>query len=129
MNIYRILDLSIIAIASMFLVDVLAFGYVSWGLSEPILPIPSDWKSFFDFLIWPLVILLILDLILKYRKIKDPKKFVKKYWVDIIMLILIPIFFAFKFFKIGLSAIKKLKTAKMGTKVIHKTKKITKTKS
>ena len=129
MNISTILDLSIIVLASMFLVDVLAFGYGSLGLSESIIPVPYELKFLFDFLIWPLVLLLILDLTLKYRKINDPKKFVKKYWVDIFMLILIPIFSAFKFFKIGLNVVKKLKTVKMGTKIIHKTKKITNNKS
>ncbi|MBT8173066.1 MAG: hypothetical protein HKO48_05045 [Nitrosopumilus sp.] len=126
MNIYTILDLSIVALASLFLVDVLAFGYDLLGLDKPVLFISQDWKLFFDVLIWPLVGLLIFDLILKYRKTKDPKKFVKKYWIDIIMLILIPTFAAFKFFKIGLSIVKKLKTVKMGTKVVHKTKKISK---
>lgn len=126
MNIYTILDLSIVVLASLFLVDVLAFGYDLLGLDKPVLFISQDWKLFFDVLIWPLVGLLIFDLILKYRKTKDPKKFVKKYWIDIVMLILIPAFAAFKFFKIGLSIVKKLKTVKMGTKVVHKTKKIAK---
>ena len=79
---------------------------------------------FFDILIWPIVVLLTFDLVLKYRKTNDPKKFVKKYWIDIAMLTMIPIFSSFKFFKLGLSVVKKLKAAKMGAKVIHKTKKI-----
>ncbi len=40
------------------------------------------------------------------------------------MLILIPIFSAFKFFKLGLNIVKKLKTVKMGLKILHKTKKV-----
>jgi len=65
-------------------------------------------------------------LALKYRKEKNPQKFVKKYWIDIIMLVLIPVFSIFKFFKVGLSLTKQLKTLKMGAKALHKTKKITK---
>ncbi|NND86414.1 MAG: hypothetical protein HKM23_03605 [Nitrosopumilus sp.] len=126
MNIFAILDLSIVAIASLFLVDVLAYGHDIIGLSEPPIAISPDWKPFFEFLIYPLILLLIVDLYFKYRKTKDPKKFIKKYWIDITMLILIPILSIFKFFKVGLSLIKKLKTAKMGTKVIHKSKKISK---
>ena len=126
MTFYRLLDFTIIIIGLVFFVGVISFEYGTIGLSDPLLHFPYELKQFFDVLIWPLLILLVLDLVLKYNKIKDPKKFVKKYWIDIVMLSLIPIFSAFKFFKIGLSIIKKLKTLKMGTKVVHKTKKIIK---
>ena len=120
----KILDLIILVLVALFFVGLLAFEYRSLGLETPILPISDDFKEFFEFLIWPIFVLLTLDLILKYRKIKNAKKFVKKYWLDILMLILIPIFSIFKFFKIGLSLIKQLKTIKTGAKVFHKTKKI-----
>lgn len=107
----------------MFFAGIVSFEYSTIGLSEPILSLPYESKQFFDFLIWPLIILLVFDLYFKYNKVRDPKKFVKKYWIDIVMLTLIPIFSAFKFLKIGISIIKKLKTVKMGTKVAHKTKK------
>jgi predicted small integral membrane protein len=109
---------------SLFFIGLLAFEYHSFGLENPILPIPDEFKEFFEFLIWPILAMLILDLILKYRKIKNAKKFVKKYWIDIVMLALIPVFSIFKFLKIGLSMAKQLKTIKMGAKIFHKTKKI-----
>ncbi|WP_428324610.1 hypothetical protein [Nitrosopumilus sp.] len=121
---YKVLDFTIIAIGLMFFVGVVSFEFNTIGFSEQLLQIPYELKQFFDVLIWPLVILLVIDLTLKYHKVKDPKKFVKKYWIDIVMLALIPLFSAFKFFKIGLSLVKKLKALKMGTKVAHKTKKI-----
>jgi hypothetical protein len=120
----KILDLIILALTSLFFIGLLAFEYHSFGLENPILPIPDEFKEFFEFLIWPILTLLTFDLILKYRKIKNLKKFVKKYWIDILMLMLIPIFSIFKFLKIGLSVIKQLKTIKMGAKIFHKTKKI-----
>lgn len=120
----KILDLIILAISFLFFIGLLAFEYHSLGLEKPILPIPDTFKVFFEFLIWPLIVLLTLDLIVKYRKINNPKKFVKKYWIDIGMLILIPVFFTFKFLKIGLNVVKKLKAIKMGAKLFHKTKKI-----
>ncbi|MDH3278520.1 MAG: hypothetical protein OEM21_10535 [Nitrosopumilus sp.] len=123
---YKTLDLSILVIAAMFFIGILAFDYSIFGLHEPIIPISYEWKFFFDILIWPLIILLIMDLTLKYKKTKNPKKFIKKYWIDITMLILIPIFSVFKILKIGLSVVKKLKTAKMGGKIAHKTKKMSK---
>ena len=123
---YKLLDFSILVIVTIFFVGVLAFDYSIFGLSEPLIFIPYEWKFFFDVLIWPLVSLLIIDLALKYKKTKNPKKFIKKYWIDIVMLILIPIFSAFKSLKIGIKIVKQLKTAKMGAKAAHKSKKISK---
>ena len=123
---YKLLDFSILVIVTIFFVGVLAFDYSIFGLSEPLIFIPYEWKFFFDVLIWPLVSLLIVDLALKYKKTKNPKKFIKKYWIDIVMLVLIPIFSAFKSLKIGIKIVKQLKTAKMGAKAAHKSKKISK---
>jgi len=123
---YKILDLTILVITTIFFIGILAFDYPIFGLSEPLILIPYEWKFFFDIMIWLLVSLLIIDLTLKYKKTKNPKKFIKKYWIDILMLILIPIFSVFKSLKIGLSIVKQLKTAKMGAKIAHKTKKISK---
>jgi predicted small integral membrane protein len=120
----KILDLIILVLSLLFFIGLLAFEYRVFGLENSILSIPDEFKEFFEFLIWPILILLTLDLVLKYRKINNPKKFVKKYWIDILMLALIPIFSIFKFLKIGLSLIKQLKTIKMGAKIFHKTKKI-----
>lgn len=120
----KILDLMILALTSLFFIGLLAFEYHVFGLENPILPIPDQFKEFFEFLIWPILILLTFDLILKYRKINNLKKFVKKHWSDILMLVLIPVFSILKFLKIGLSVIKQLKTIKMGAKIFHKTKKI-----
>ena len=88
--------------------------------------IPYEWKFFFDVLIWPLVALLIIDLALKYKKTNDIKKSIKKYWIDIAMLVLIPIFSVFKSLKIGICTVFQLKTATMGAKIAHKSKKISK---
>ncbi|MDH3610846.1 MAG: hypothetical protein OEM79_03690 [Nitrosopumilus sp.] len=120
------MDFTILVIVTIFFVGVLAFDYSIFGLSEPLIFIPNEWKFFFDVLLWPLVSLLIIDLALKYKKTKNPKKFIKKYWIDIVMLILIPIFSAFKSLKIGIKIVKQLKTAKMGAKAAHKSKKISK---
>ena len=123
---YKKLDLAILAFVGIFFVGILAFEYQLIGLQEPVISINKEWKIFFEFLIYPIVGLLVLDLVLKYRKVNNPKKFVKKYWIDIVMLVLIPVFSVFKFFKIGLSLIKQFKTIKMGAKAAHKTKKIAK---
>lgn len=124
MEIFKALDLTILIFVSAFLIGLLGHEYDELGLHQPLILMSDEMLHFFDNLIWPIIILLIFDLVVKYRKTKDPKKFVKKYWIDITMLLLIPIFSSFKLFKIGLSIVKKLKAAKMGVKIIHKTKKI-----
>ncbi|MDH3766591.1 MAG: hypothetical protein OER82_12400 [Nitrosopumilus sp.] len=124
MLISKILDLIILVLVSIFFIGMLGSEFPALGIVQPLIPIPHEWKHFFDILIYPIIVLLVIDLAMKYRKTNDLKEFVKKYWIDIAMLILIPVFSAFKFFKFGLSIVKKLKTVKMGVKIAHKTKKV-----
>jgi hypothetical protein len=125
LNIYKIFDLAILVLVGLFLLGLGVTEYKTFGLEQPIFESSKEWKSFFEFLIWPIIGLLVIDLGVKYKKTNDPKKFVKKYWIDIIMLVLIPAFSIFKFFKLGIGIAKKLKTVKMGVKAVHKTKKVT----
>ena len=71
-----------------------------------------------------LVILFTLDLFLKYCKAENWRVFIKKNWFDIIALALIPFFSTLKILKIMVSLVKKLKIAKMFTKIIYKLKKL-----
>ena len=126
MKIYRILDLIILLLVCLFLVGMLGSSFPGLTPEVPVLSISKEIQTFFELLIYPIIILLIIDLSLKYRKTKNPKQFVRKYWIDIFMLCMIPVFSILKFLKVGITIIKHLKALKMGTKVIHKTKKITK---
>ena len=126
LKLVKIIDWSVLLLVGIFVFGFIATEYKTFGMKEPIFEMSAELQEFFKFLIWPIIALLVIDLAIKYRQTKDPKKFVKKYWIDIVMLILIPIFSAFKLLKLGVSIIKKLKTAKMGTKIIHKTKKMSK---
>lgn len=83
-------------------------------------------KKISDVVLVVLVLFFIIDLFLKYRKSKNWKVFLKKNWFDIITLALIPIFSTVKMLKIMVSLIKKLKILKMFTKIIYKSKKLTK---
>ena len=126
MKIYQTLDVIILGLVCLFFVGMLDSSFPGLNLEVHVFPIPEKVKTFFELLIYPIIVLLIIDLSLKYRKTKNLKKFVKKYWIDIFMLGMIPAFSILKFLKIGITLIKHLKTLKMGTKVIHKTKKIAK---
>ena len=111
---FKLLDFSILVIAIIFFIGVLAFDYSIFGFSEPLMLISDEWKLFFDVLLWPLVSLLLVDLTLKYKNTKNPKKFIKKYWIDILMLILIPVFSVSKSLKIGISIVKYIPRAGFG---------------
>ena len=124
MKIYAVLDWSILFLVGIFLIGLGITEYKTLGLQGPLVETSPEWESFFVILIWPIIGLLLLDIAIKYNATRNPKKFLKKYWIDIAMLALIPVFSLFKFFKLGISIVKKLKTAKMGAKAIHKTKKM-----
>jgi len=83
-------------------------------------------KKATEIILWILVSSFILDLYLKYRKAENWKVFLKKNWFDIVALALIPIFSTMKVLKIMVQLVKKLKILKMFTKIIHKSKKLSK---
>ena len=72
---------------------------------------------------WILVGLLTLELTLAYLKVRDAKTFVKKHWLEIIMLIFMPIFAGFKIMKLILKILKQVKIGKTAFKVFQKMKK------
>ena len=69
-----------------------------------------------------MLVLLSFELFLKYMKVRDWKKFLKKYWLDVAMIILIPVFSGIKIIK-ALKIAKKIKIVKYGFKAADKTQK------
>jgi hypothetical protein len=118
-------DLSIFGLLILFFIGFLAYDYEILAIKEPILQIPNDYRVFFEFLPWILLLLLITDLYLKYQLSEGkPKYFLKKYWTDILLTILLPILFPLKFFKATLKIYKYSKFTKSGFKLIQKYDKI-----
>lgn len=87
---------------------------------DPLFEITSDVKLFFDAIFWILVGLLGLELIVAYIETRDAKKFVKKYWLEIILLVLMPLFVGFKVLKITAKLVKQIKISKTGFKIFQK---------
>ena len=118
-------DLSIIVLLVLIFVGFVSFDYEIFGLKDSFLPIPENYKSFFEILPWILFLLLIVDLAIKFKLVGgDLRYFVKKYWIDIILTILIPILFPLKFIKPALKIYKSTKFVKSGYKLIQKYDKI-----
>ncbi|MDH3489008.1 MAG: hypothetical protein OEL56_01015 [Nitrosopumilus sp.] len=96
--------------------------YKTLGLETPIIEIPQQLKQINEVVLYVMLGLLSFELLLKYMKIRDWKLFLKKYWFDVTMVILIPVFSGIKILK-ALKIIKKIKVAKYGFKAADKSRK------
>jgi len=96
--------------------------YKALGLESPIVEIPQQLKEINGIVLYVMLSLLSFELLLKYMKIRDWRLFLKKYWLDVAMVILIPIFSGVKILK-AIKLAKKAKIAKYGFKAADKTQK------
>lgn len=114
---YLILSLVIFYFAVLFFSE-----YKALGLESPIVEIPPQLKQINEVVLYVMLGLLSFELFLKYMKVRDWKIFLKKYWLDVAMVILIPVFSGIKILK-ALKIAKKIKIAKYGLKAADKTQK------
>ena len=96
------------------------------GLHASPIPVSHEVVEFWEWLTWMVFAALALDIYLKYRKVRDPKEFVKKHWLDLIMLALLPLFAGFKLAKISIKLVKGAKMTKSGFKAYQGAKKMQK---
>ena len=96
--------------------------YKAIGLEYPIVEIPQQLKQINESILYVMLALLSFELLLKYMKVGDWRKFLKKYWLDVAMVILIPVFSGVKILK-AIKLAKKAKVAKYGFKAVDKTQK------
>ncbi|MGD1834976.1 MAG: hypothetical protein ACPKQO_04575, partial [Nitrososphaeraceae archaeon] len=106
------------------LIGFLSFDYEFFQFEKPLISLPYDAKIYFDLLPWILFIILVVDLYLKYLIVnKNRNKFIKKYWLDLILTLLIPVLFPFKLAKVSFKSYKLIKTTKYSFKIFQKIKK------
>ena len=122
-------DLFIFSLLVLFFIGFLIYDYELIGIKEPFIHVPKDFKVFFEILPIILFSLLLIDLLIKY-KLADGNLgyFLKKYWTDILMTILIPILFPLKYFNATFKIYKYIKFAKSGFKLAQKYDKLFKAK-
>ena len=94
--------------------------HTALGISEPLFLITEYVKIFFDVIFWIIVSLLGFELAVAYFEIKNTRIFLKKYWLEVIMLVLMPVFVGFKVLKITMKIIKQIKISKTGFKIFQK---------
>ncbi|MFM7795986.1 MAG: hypothetical protein ACKO7N_04410, partial [Candidatus Nitrosotenuis sp.] len=120
------LDFVLLALAITYFVGFLSFHPESLLLKDAPYHIPHEYEIHFEILLWIFFGLLVLDLYLKYKKINNWKLFLKKHWLDILLVVLIPFLTAFKIAKISTNLVKSMKASKGGFKVFYKAKKASK---
>ena len=59
---FKFLDLSIFFLAGLFLIGLVITEYKTLGFEEPLITISHEWKLFFEYLLWPLIGILVLYL-------------------------------------------------------------------
>ncbi len=96
------------------------------GLDRDPVPVTEEVEEFWEYFAWAVFAVLAFDIYLKYRKVRDPKLFLKKHWLDIVMLCMMPLFAGFKVAKMSIKLVKGLKMAKSGFKAAHGAKKLRK---
>ena len=71
-------DLAIFALLILLVIGFLSYDYDVLGMSEPIIPIPKEYKVYFEFIPWILFLLLSIDLFIKYLYVgRDLRYFLK----------------------------------------------------
>jgi hypothetical protein len=86
------------------------------GLTESPVPVSKEVMNFWEWLTWLVFAVLAVDLYLKYDDIRRPGEFLRKYWLDIFVLALLPLFAGFIVANIAVKVIKVAKLAKSGLK-------------
>lgn len=119
----KVLSFVTFSLIVIFIFGLVNIEYSSLGISEPLFAITEQVIIIFDIIFWVIVGLLTLELLIAYLKIRNTKSFVKKYWLEIIMLVLMPVFVGFKILKISLKIIKQVKIGKTVFKLFQKMKK------
>ncbi len=119
----KVLSFVTFSLIVIFIFGLVNIEYSALGISEPLFVITEQVIVIFDIIFWVIVGLLTLELSIAYLKIRNTKSFVKKYWLEIIMLVLMPMFVGFKILKISLKIIKQVKIGKTVFKLFQKMKK------
>ena len=116
------LEYTILFLVVFYFVILFFSEYETLGLEFPIIEIPQQLKQINEVVLYLMLSLLALELLIKYMKVRDWKIFLKKYWLDVAMVILIPVFSGIKILK-AFKLAKKVKIAKYGFKAADKTQK------
>jgi len=125
-----LIDIVVLLMASLLAILFVSYDYDLFGIKNPPYVFPKEFKVIYDYLPWTLFILLLIDLIVKYKMTSfNHIEFLGKYWMDILSTILIPLLFPIKFAKPIVKVHKSSKIAKFAFKIYQKYFKVFRSKS
>ena len=119
----KVLSSVTFALIIILLVNLINFEYKVLGIPKPFFPISEQTQMVIEIIYWMVIACLSIELLVAYLKIRNTREFFKKYWLEIIMLVLMPIFSGLKLLKITTKLLKKTKIAKTVFKAFQKLKK------
>ena len=125
-SIYNLYDLLVMSAAVVFFVGYINIHSDLVGLPH-FLPTSENVEKFWEIFTWIIFAMLAFDIYLKYRKAENSRLFLRKHWLDLAMLAMIPLFAGLKIANISVKLIKGLKMVKSALKVVHSAKKVSKT--
>jgi hypothetical protein len=121
----KVYDLILMILLAIFFVVYVNIHSDLLGLPH-FLPTSDEIEKLWESFTWLIFAMLALDIYLKYRKADDVRSFLKKHWLEVAMLALVPLFAGLKVAKISIKLVKGMKMMKSGFKVAHGAKKMTK---
>lgn len=125
-SIYNLYDLLVMSALVVFFVGYINIHSDLVGLPH-FLPTSENVEKFWEIFTWIIFGMLAFDIYLKYRKAENSRLFLRKHWLDLAMLAMIPLFAGLKIANISVKLIKGLKMVKSAFKVVHSAKKVSKT--
>jgi hypothetical protein len=123
---YKAYDVALMALLVIFFAGYISIHSEVLGVPR-LFPVPEQLEEFWDLFMWIIFAMLAFDIYLKYRKVGNARLFLKKHWLEVTMLAMIPLFSGLKIAKISIKLVKGLKMMKSGFKVAHGANKISKT--
>lgn len=116
-----LLDIVVLLMASLLAILFVSYDYDLFGMKNPPYVLPMELKLIYDYLPWTLFIVLLIDLAVKYKMTGfNHFEFLGKYWMDILLTMLIPLLFPIKFAKPIVKVYKSSKLIKSGFKIYQK---------
>lgn len=122
----KVFDIFVSVLLMIFFAGYLDIHADIFGLRSQPIPVPPEVEELWEWLTWMVFAALAFDIYLKYRKVRDPRQFLKKHWLDLLMLAALPLFAGFKIAKLSIKLVKGAKMAKSGFKAYQGARKIQK---
>ena len=122
---YKIYDIVLTISLAVFFAGYLNIHAPAVGLPH-LFPISPEIMEFWEIFTWIIFAALGFDIYLKYQRAGSLRIFLKKHWLELAMIGMIPLFAGLKLAKISVKLVKGLKMMKSGFKVAHGAKKMSK---